>query len=456
MNAQHRIIDRATLYNYYELAPSTQPGEEPIKMDITLQGDQNPTRYQYPHEDCIQSLLNLAHHATGHRGEDALNLQIKAWKRPIPNQGERIKEFIKCCETCKRYKAHNKHYLPAVADHVLKPLDKIQIDVLDVGNLPGANIYKFALVIIDINTGYADAYPLKANNSSEIALSLLNFCGRFSFPKAILSDQGAEFVNKIMVELVKITGINHVVSAPYYPQSHGRVERLNGSLRRCLNAMNSDNNNKVHWYISLPLALHSMNSTVNKKTGFSPLQLMFWREPTSILFNPVPENVDVHDVDSWAEHVHICSNGLRELINQKAIEYNQEKSKALDDQRKLDKLEVGEVVYKENIHRLTSSKSEPYCHGPFIIHKLDNEGNAYLKTPLGHVLNQKVARVHLHKADHRYKDDAMIAESIIEVTGRVPQRNFRIRFKGYGADADVWMDERRARHLRIFSDYNDN
>ena len=43
-------------------------------------------------------------------------------------------------------------------------------------------------------------------------------------PRYILSDNGTEFTNNLMDQVLKQLGIDRIFSAPYHPQSNGKLE----------------------------------------------------------------------------------------------------------------------------------------------------------------------------------------------------------------------------------------
>jgi transposase InsO family protein len=48
----------------------------------------------------------------------------------------------------------------------------------------------------------------------------------------IISDNGPQFIAKDFKEFIRISGMTHVRTSPYYPQSNGKVERWHGTLKR--------------------------------------------------------------------------------------------------------------------------------------------------------------------------------------------------------------------------------
>jgi putative transposase len=48
----------------------------------------------------------------------------------------------------------------------------------------------------------------------------------------IISDNGPQFIARDFQEFIRLVGITHVRTSPYYPQSNGKLERWHGSLKR--------------------------------------------------------------------------------------------------------------------------------------------------------------------------------------------------------------------------------
>jgi len=58
---------------------------------------------------------------------------------------------------------------------------------------------------------------------------------REKYPKVkprVISDNGPQFIAKDFKEFIRICGMTHVRTSPYYPQSNGKIERWHQSLKR--------------------------------------------------------------------------------------------------------------------------------------------------------------------------------------------------------------------------------
>jgi transposase InsO family protein len=58
--------------------------------------------------------------------------------------------------------------------------------------------------------------------------------GREKFPDAkprIISDNGPQFISKDFKQFIRISGMTHVKTSPYYPQSNGKLERYHRTIK---------------------------------------------------------------------------------------------------------------------------------------------------------------------------------------------------------------------------------
>src|SRR5438270_4202760 len=47
----------------------------------------------------------------------------------------------------------------------------------------------------------------------------------------IISDNGPQFIARDFKEFIRLMGMTHVRTSPYYPQSNGKLERWHGTLK---------------------------------------------------------------------------------------------------------------------------------------------------------------------------------------------------------------------------------
>ena len=193
---------------------------------------------------------------------------------------QEVEETIDNCLPCARHSngrklAHELHNLP-----ITGIFDRVGIDCV-FGFPETIEGYKGILVITEYLTKYPYAVPIKSKTAHEIATHLLQYISLFGPPKTILSDQGTEFVNQVVDELLKTSGVEHKVTSAYHPQTNGLTERFNQTLVQSIKKhTESDPSTWDKW---LPYVLFAYRTKVHASTGLTPFELMFGRQPTPFI-----------------------------------------------------------------------------------------------------------------------------------------------------------------------------
>ena len=116
------------------------------------------------------------------------------------------------------------------------------------------------------------------------------FC-RHGIPKKIQTDQGKEFVNQLSHHLFQLTGVKHIVSTAYHPQTNGLDERFNQTLQRSLLKMVGENEDE--WENYLESVLFAYRTSKQASTKYSPFYVMYGREPRLPVDLIVSDEVDL-------------------------------------------------------------------------------------------------------------------------------------------------------------------
>ena len=139
--------------------------------------------------------------------------------------------------------------------------------------------YTHILVIIDNFSRYAMLYAIVGATALEIARCLLMHIGIFGCPQIIQVDNGTEFLNEIVSEVIKITGTNMGSILAYSKEENAIVERCNKEVMRHIRAMVFEINKRDAWSMFLPLAQRIINSEVHSRIGVSHNDLAsVWRQ----------------------------------------------------------------------------------------------------------------------------------------------------------------------------------
>ncbi|GJV55252.1 reverse transcriptase domain-containing protein [Tanacetum coccineum] len=124
---------------------------------------------------------------------------------------------------------------------------------------------EYILVIVDYVSKWGEAQALPTNDA-RVVISFLKkpFC-HFRMPKALISDRGTHFCNKIMEKTMKRYGVNHRFFTSYHPQTSGHGEKTNRALQRILEKTVKDN--PAIWENSMMLYASEMEVRRNLDFG---------------------------------------------------------------------------------------------------------------------------------------------------------------------------------------------
>jgi len=108
--------------------------------------------------------------------------------------------------------------------------------------IPEFGIYK-ALPVIDDHSRKLLACPLlpdesgqSASDAVEMALETAQSEGHVIKTRpTLLTDNGAGFSGEVLAKYLKARGVPHIFGAPYHPQTQGKVERFNRTLKDRVN-----------------------------------------------------------------------------------------------------------------------------------------------------------------------------------------------------------------------------
>ena len=112
----------------------------------------------------------------------------------------------------------------------LKPHEHWHIDVSYL-NIRGT--FYYLLSILDGHSRYIVHWEIR-ESMTEADVEIIVQRARERFPVArprIISDNGPQFIAKDFKEFIRMAGMTHVRTAPYYPQSNGKIERWHHTLK---------------------------------------------------------------------------------------------------------------------------------------------------------------------------------------------------------------------------------
>jgi len=104
---------------------------------------------------------------------------------------------------------------------------------VDVSYLNIAGTFYFLCSILDGYSRFIVHWEIR-DKMEEIDVEIIIQRAREKFPDArprIISDNGPQFIAKDFKEFIRIAGMTHVRTSPYYPQSNGKLERYHKTIK---------------------------------------------------------------------------------------------------------------------------------------------------------------------------------------------------------------------------------
>ena len=104
---------------------------------------------------------------------------------------------------------------------------------IDITYLNVAGTFYYLCLILDGASRAIVHWELRAQ-MTELDVECILQRAREKYPQArprIISDNGPQFIAKEFKEFIRVAGMSHVRTSPYYPQSNGKLERFNRTIK---------------------------------------------------------------------------------------------------------------------------------------------------------------------------------------------------------------------------------
>jgi transposase InsO family protein len=104
---------------------------------------------------------------------------------------------------------------------------------IDIAYLNVCGTFYYLCTIIDGYSRYIVHWEIRESmKEADVEIILQRAKEKYSqVTPRVISDNGPQFISKDFKEFIRISGMTHVRTAPYYPQSNGKIERYHRTIK---------------------------------------------------------------------------------------------------------------------------------------------------------------------------------------------------------------------------------
>ena len=142
--------------------------------------------------------------------------------------------FVSTWDKCQRMGSISKRDEPP-----LQPI--LEVELFDIwgmdfmGPFPSSFSNLYILLVVDYISKWVEVIPTQTNDAKVVTSSLLSHIfTRFGTPRALITNGGTHFCNKLIDNVLRKYGVRHRTALAYHPWTNGQAEVSNREIKSIL------------------------------------------------------------------------------------------------------------------------------------------------------------------------------------------------------------------------------
>jgi transposase InsO family protein len=397
-------------------------------------------------------LLQLAHQL-GHMGAKAMVYAVRDMGYTWPFIQQDAIKLAASCRECQRHNIAKRGFHPMRSIHASLPMDCVAIDLSGIHPTTDEGFH-FMLIAVDVCTKFVFLVPLLDKTALSIAKALVNIFLTAGFPRILQSDNGTEFVNDVLKEILCVLKVDHRLSTPYHPQANGVAERtVQDSIRLVKKLLQG---RKQDWARFASCAQYSLNTRITALHNTTPFTLFFGRKH-NLLQDHSSVELELPSEELLLQRIDDLQSLVFPAVAQRAQQRRDDMAAKFNAKHKHQLVDYppGSLVMATNLQR---SKLDPKFEGPFKVIRR-NKGGAYILQDLDNVVltrNYAPSQLKLILSDDdELRIQTYEVERILGHKFQNGQPLFEVKWKGYDSCHNTFEPYSSFSDVSIVSQYWD-
>ena len=202
-------------------------------------------------EDEMNSILNHCHTLPcgGHFGGQRTTVKVFQSGFYWPSLFKDAHQFVSTCDKCQRMESISRKDEPHM--HTILEVELFDLWGMDfMGPFPPSYNNLYILLAVDYVSKWVEAIPTRTNDVRVVAQFLRSHIFLlFGTPRALITDNGTHFYNKMIDKVLQKYGVRHRTSLAYHPQSNGQAKvsnrEIKSILKKTVNSSRKDWSKKI-------------------------------------------------------------------------------------------------------------------------------------------------------------------------------------------------------------------